>query len=507
MMFAEVLKYDPAQPRDKSGRWAKVGERIAAFKEKYPEAAKHYPRDTYTEMGSIESHTQDVGREWEKQLSHEELAGISERFGSDVETLMASAIALHDIGKAEAVESGGGKHAQHEHTIPILQGVLHKEGFSEKDVTLATELMNHDLIGPLFRGGAKDTDVAAKLKEKAKTVGMNVADFVTLQLAFYQADASAYPYITQYMDQEPSGKWTFAGRSQIAAVEALTRMARKYAPDQARQPKGSEHGGEFAKTMSGFDPTKKETWYRLGPDWQRSPEGEVPYGWRRQVSPDYEPPTVVHKVIRVPYVGLWGGSHYGSSVITGESAKLMGIDGYKNLGAAKESETIASQMLTAIANDATGSEEPLYHAFQNTRGTVFKPGDTMKLPLMATAGAPHPLYGIRDEHEAQEGPPTVFRFAKGTPMVGYSIVRSKDLEDIGQPTVEAQFKEQGYLWDEAIVAGKFRVTKVETVYMGSQRDSGPKPAGSPVHQIYGQIVHLEPLAKFNPATGKWVVLG
>ena len=139
-------------PVTSPGRWAKVGEQVAAFKQKYPVVAKHYPRSTHTEMGSIESHTKDVGREWEKQLSQDELTGISERFGSDVGKLMASAIALHDIGKAEAIEEGAGKEHQHEHTVPIMQKVLREEGFSEQDVSLATELLNHDLIGPLFRG-------------------------------------------------------------------------------------------------------------------------------------------------------------------------------------------------------------------------------------------------------------------------------------------------------------------------------------------------------------------
>ena len=244
-MYAVVtLKYDPAQPRGKGGRWIKVGEQIAALKAKYPGVAKQYPRSSYTEMGSIESHTTDVGREWEKQLSHEELAGISDRFGSDVEKVMASAIALHDIGKAEAIEEGEGKFAQHKHTIPILQTVLRDEGFSEQDVSLVTELMNHDLIGPLFRRRGTDREVAEKLTEKAEKVGMSVADFATLQLAFYQADAAAYPYITQFMTQEPSGKWTFTGRPQIAAIEALTRV-RKFDPNQPRNPKGSPTGGEF----------------------------------------------------------------------------------------------------------------------------------------------------------------------------------------------------------------------------------------------------------------------
>lgn len=501
-----ATKYDPAQPRDTSGRWAKVGERIAALKAKYPVVAQNYVRSTYTEMGSIEAHTTDVGREWETQLSQEELVGISDRFGSDVGKLMASAISLHDIGKAEAIESGGGKEHQHEHTIPILQGILRQEGFSAKEVTLATELMNHDLIGPLFRGyegfHAREADVVQKLREKAQKVGMALSDFVTLQLAFYQADASAYPYITQYMRQEPSGKWTFSGNPKIAGIEALIRKR-----DYVREPAGTAEGGQFAKITGtgGFDSTRKETWYRKGGDWNVGPNGEKEYDWEIQSAKtdDYEPPPIVHKLIRGENAGLWGGSHYGSSVITGESAKQMGIEGYRDMEGTKEAKGVATRMLEAIATDDVGAEETLYHAFENVRHTVFTPGDTMRLPLTATAGQPQTGYATRSEWENQEGAPTVFVFPKGTKMVAYgkwpTDPKQRGYED-------GNAKEFGHVYSEAIVAGRFQVEKVETKYFGSQHSQKPL-AMEDVPQLYGQVIYLKPLGYFNPETKKWVPRG
>jgi len=449
-------------------------------------------------MGSIEAHTGDVGREWEKQLTDEELAGISERFGSDVGRLMESAIPLHDIGKAEAIEEGGGKEQQHEYTTPILQDVLRKEGFSEKDITLATELMNHDLIGPLFRGyegfKAKEAEVVAKLQEKAKKVGMNIADFVTLQLAFYQADASAYPYITQYMDQEPSGKWTFRGNKKIAAIEALVRK-REY----VREPSGTSEGGRFAK-VGGFQASNKNTWLKHEGGWNRSSTGEQPYGWEDlPESSDYEPPAITHQILRMKNIGLWGGSHSGSSAITGAAAREMGIEGYRDLGW-KESDPIAQRMLEEIYNDATGSEEPLYHAFQNVSFTDFQPGDTMDLPLLASAGKPETGYATRGAHEHQEGPPTVFVFPKGTRMVAYgkwpTDPKQRGYED-------GNAKEFGHVYSEAIVAGRFRVVKTEVKYFGSMHSDKRVAEGTPIPQLYGQVVHLEPIGYFNPTTGKW----
>jgi hypothetical protein len=268
--YVSALKFDPSQPRDDKGRWTNIKHRMATLKIKYPAVAQNYPRSTHTEMGSIEAHTKDVGREWEKQLTDEEMAGISERFGSDVEKLMETAIPLHDIGKAEAIESGAGKEAQHQFTVPIMQDVLRKEGFSDKDITLATELLNHDLIGPLFRGyegfSALEADVVKKLQEKATRVGMDVADFTTLQMAFYQADASAYPYITSFMTQEPSGKWTFKGNPKITAIEKL--MARKFDPSQPRDDQG-----QWTKTTGrSFSSEEGYQWHEKGPgaEWAKT---------------------------------------------------------------------------------------------------------------------------------------------------------------------------------------------------------------------------------------------
>jgi hypothetical protein len=91
-------------------------------------------------------------------------------------------------------------------------------------------------------------------------------------------------------------------------------------------------------------------------------------------------------------------------------------------------------------------------------------------------------------------------------MVGYSTPTKADAKDLGLKTVEDVHREFGHVWDEAIVAGKFRVVKVETVYMGSQHIGRPMMAEE-TPQLYGQVVYLEPLETFNPATGKWTPIG
>jgi len=286
----------------------------------------------------------------------------------------------------------------------------------------------------------------------------------------------------------------------------------KFDPSQPRDPKGQwVKGGAASATprdafLNAFDPAKKETWYRKGGEWHVDPEGVSALRYESHDDPIYVPPKVTHTVIRGNDAGMWGGSHYGSTVVTGEAAALMGLEGWKKHDATKNATILATRMLQAIADDVAGSEEPLYHSFENTRGTVFTPGDTMQLPLLASAGQAEVGYGVRSRWEDQQGAPTVFAFPTGTPMVGYSKYGLADAKDLGHKTVEEMYKEFGHIWNEAIIAGKFRVVKVETVYMSSQHSDKPI-AMEDVPQLYGQVVHLEPLEMFNPATGKWVPRG
>ena len=221
-----------------------------------------------------------------------------------------------------------------------------------------------------------------------------------------------------------------------------------------------------------------------GGDWE---EGDYFYQ-RLDARKDYEPPELVHKVVRDG--GMWGYSHGNSSYMRGLAAHMMGIPGWAPEGnwvgqgpyAAPE-KSISKAVTTFLENIASspGSEEPLYHGFQNTRRASFKVGDTVRLPLLATAGKPDTVsYGIRLEPKDQEAEPTVFAFEKGTQMVGYSKWN------------KAAAKEFGYVWTEALVAGGFEVTKVtRAVHPWSVR-FGPLPV---------RIVYLKQTETWDPKTG------
>lgn len=252
-----------------SGRYPKgsgVANAMLALASKYPVVATNYVKSSGTEMGSIAAHTNDVGVTWNKQITPAELAGISGRWGSDVGHLMDHVIALHDIGKAIAIEERGDIHQQHAETAPILKDVLTKEGFRAEDIALALTLTDHDLIGGLVsdayvpgRINSPET-VATHLQAKADAIGMSVSDFATLQMAFFMADAGAYPYVkNNFMKEDASGKLLMKQAEKLAPIHMLMRgSVQKWAcvlkggPGSGRYPKGSgEHPRAFGRTRSG----------------------------------------------------------------------------------------------------------------------------------------------------------------------------------------------------------------------------------------------------------------
>lgn len=247
-----------------------------------------------------------------------------------------------------------------------------------------------------------------------------------------------------------------------------------------------------------FDPAQPRDdhgrWSGGGGDWNEGPAGERPYGWDRPTGDVYVVPEITHKVIRAG--GAWGASHGTSQAITGEAAAQMGIGGYRHEGN-ENAAKLADRFLTEIASDPTGSEEVLHHSFENVRGTEFAVGDTLRLPLTATSGDVG-SYGVRLDANDQRGEPTVFEFERGTQMVAYSGTTLHDARDLGHATVHDALKESGKVWDEAIVAGGFKVTGVKRVYMGSQHNKGAEGGMS---QLYGRVVRLQQTETFHPTEG------
>ena len=195
---------------------------------------------------------------------------------------------------------------------------------------------------------------------------------------------------------------------------------------------------------------------------------------------------------------FWGATHSGSTAITGAAAKIMGIDGYEDTdpdGKFYHAPRLAKKMLQGIYA-SPGSNEALFHGFQNTEKIDWKVGDTITLPVIASTGDPDhaPGYGIRSNAEDQEGESTMFAFPKGTPMLGYQKWNKSDAKDFG------------HVWSEALVAGKFKV-----VGFGEYENYGwtffkdpTSSSGQNAGHVITKVVKLEPVEKYNPDTKEWV---
>lgn len=189
----------------------------------------------------------------------------------------------------------------------------------------------------------------------------------------------------------------------------------------------------------------------------------------------------VHPVIRDK--GLWGYSHSNSKLITGHAAKKMGIPDYKLHEPDDGADRNAHNKLAHVLR-SPGSKEPLYHGFQNRAQRIWHEGEIVSLSLTALSGDMQGSggYGMRIDPKDNIGPGTVFEFPKGTRIVGYAKRKPEDAAEFG------------YVWSEAITAGKFKIVSVRQVpYENTWR-----------RDVYLTVVRLEPVSYFDPDTETWV---
>jgi hypothetical protein len=186
----------------------------------------------------------------------------------------------------------------------------------------------------------------------------------------------------------------------------------------------------------------------------------------------------------------WGASHSGSSAITTASMQIMAIPGremeqWRSRESVDRLERMAVTALSEIAADREGSEERLYHGFEDVDGREFPIGRVVKLGLTSASGdlSSSASYGIRLDEADQRGTPTAYEFPVGTPMSAYGVWS------------EADAREFGHRYSEAIVAGEYEVTGVREERASNWRRT-------PV-----RVVSLKPLRVFDPQAMQWTPVG
>ncbi|GEM_PF-5088787 len=114
--------------------------------------------------------------------------------GVELDPLMKATIALHDIGKPEAIAAGN-KLNQHLYTIPILEQKLRELGFSEQEVKIAKNIVDNDALGELAQKVISPKEAYGQLTLLAKNSEMDIADYYELQKLFFTSDAASYPVL------------------------------------------------------------------------------------------------------------------------------------------------------------------------------------------------------------------------------------------------------------------------------------------------------------------------
>ena len=138
------------------------------------------------EKYSIKRHTLMVMGQFEKYFGKSELpAGMGRSF-------LRTFLALHDIGKADAIRKTGDKHNQHRYTVEIMGSLLSQLDFSEQEVSIALALVSEDIIGGYIKGHYSGKGATEELAKMADDARLPFYDFLRLLLIFYQVDAGSY---------------------------------------------------------------------------------------------------------------------------------------------------------------------------------------------------------------------------------------------------------------------------------------------------------------------------
>ncbi len=161
------------------------GPLVEAFKED-PELKRRYEADAGVhEKYTVERHTLMAMVQYERYLSGQPLPAGMDR------GLFRTMLALHDIGKPDAVREGN-IGLQHERTIALVGPALRKLGYGDKDLRLVDSLLGSDPIGRFLKTGRDPERWARQIVDAAKKADVDPGAYFALLLTFFKADASAY---------------------------------------------------------------------------------------------------------------------------------------------------------------------------------------------------------------------------------------------------------------------------------------------------------------------------
>lgn len=149
--------------------------------------ASEYAADSGVWEGyTLEQHTLMALQQYEKYF-----AGKSQFPSPMTESLFRVMLALHDIGKPEAVREGD-RNRQHEFTRRIMDEILTELGYSDADKNLAIAIVDNNFLGEIVQNRTDFSATVDGIKQKAETLGIPPQDFFDILRIYYAVDSSSY---------------------------------------------------------------------------------------------------------------------------------------------------------------------------------------------------------------------------------------------------------------------------------------------------------------------------
>lgn len=136
------------------------------------------------QSSTIESHTVDVYTQFLKQARQLPRDSV-------LHPLMELIIALHDIGKPDAVAAGD-RNRQHEFTILIMKDVLVKSGWSALNIKRAVAMVTYPGFSQLLKNERSAFQVAQDFLKLAQELELSPMELFKFKKAYYLSDAGAY---------------------------------------------------------------------------------------------------------------------------------------------------------------------------------------------------------------------------------------------------------------------------------------------------------------------------
>ncbi|MDD4151862.1 MAG: NAD(+) synthase [Candidatus Gracilibacteria bacterium] len=137
------------------------------------------------EKYSIGTHTSMVLENFEKFFSGKKFPASFDR------EIFKLILALHDIGKAQAIENEG-KEAQHKYTVKIIKNFFDEIGISKKYTKFAIALIETDVIGEYLQDKISILKAKKIIEKRAKKSGFSREIFLEILTIFFRIDAGAY---------------------------------------------------------------------------------------------------------------------------------------------------------------------------------------------------------------------------------------------------------------------------------------------------------------------------